>query len=877
MLKFNPGMLQTDKEVKAQFVVRENEFRAVCEIVRGSTSSLSCRHALVVGSRGQGKTMLLSRVAAEVRMDRELSSHAIVVQFMEENQEIDNLADFWMETLFHLARELATKSESLSNELIEAHVSLSTRWRDQEFEKLARSAVLEASDRIGRRLVLVIENMHSLFSKVDEDFGWGLRTTLRSTPQITLVASATHRLEVFDDPQGPLFGLFRLINLSPLNTEECRRLWVLANTTESTRHELRPLEILTGGNPRLIVIVATFADHRSVQKLMEELVALVDDHSEYFRYQLEILPKRERRVFIALIDLWRPASATEIAARARLDVRVVSTMLNRLIGRGVAMIVAGDSSRNRLYAASERLYSIYYKLRRGKNESFVVESLIHFMVSFYDMGEVTMMSEQLYIDGLESSSIQSGIEKALSNRARSEDDLHLKYEKIAQASERINDVKQVETRRFLVEELAKARQHNAWQDLLGVTDRFVSDGFLDKGTAENRARNWETITRLKSDAYLNLNMNDEVISLGEEADRRVNETSNVAILLGISHIKTNQVLAYFNHGDYASASRECAKIIQRFSVFDERYFDPQVVLAYIFQAQAEEAMGHFSTCITLFDKLLEKYGESDSLQLEQNLAVALYRRSVLLGRSRTDLQRAIRSFDEYIERYKRSKNVWISDHVIVSQMKQAINHGTLGSFEKEITYFDSVIHSVHERDSSRHQPRLLMALVYKGRRLAELGRSDEALDCCDEASRLVDGNQNITLEAKKRGIDWYANCTRALALMKLGQAEASLNMMKKAYDAFESTRSTDLEEIMRLAVELIAAGIREKDLIAVLQSNEGRAQTIQPLIVSLLRRVELRVNSPREVLEVADDLEQSIRHRLSHGLQPGYALRPSQT
>ena len=94
-------------------------------------------------------------------------------------------------------------------------------------------------------------------------------------------------------------------------------------------HEIRPLKILTGGNPRLLVMVATFARHRSLRQLMEELAVLVDENTDYFRGHLESLPKHERRVFVSLIDLWQASSAGEIATRSRLDIRVVSTMLGR--------------------------------------------------------------------------------------------------------------------------------------------------------------------------------------------------------------------------------------------------------------------------------------------------------------------------------------------------------------------------------------------------------------------------------------------------------------------------------------------------------------------------------------------------------------------
>ena len=119
--KFNPGTFQCDEEIIGQFVVRNRELGIVLEVLRGNIDSPSCQHILVVAPRGRGKTMLLARAAAELRTDDTLSGHLLPVRFMEESQEIFNLADFWLETLFHLAREIATQDPELARELRETH------------------------------------------------------------------------------------------------------------------------------------------------------------------------------------------------------------------------------------------------------------------------------------------------------------------------------------------------------------------------------------------------------------------------------------------------------------------------------------------------------------------------------------------------------------------------------------------------------------------------------------------------------------------------------------------------------------------------------------------------------------------------------------
>ena len=409
--KFNPGTFQSDKEVIAQFVVRNRELGVVLEVLRGNIDSPSCQHILVVAPRGRGKSMLLARVAAELRADAAFTETLLPVRFMEESQEVFNLADFWLETLFHLARECAASHPELTRELRATHADLSGRWRERMLADHARAAVLDAADRLDRKLVLTVENLQSLCGDVEEGFGWKLRGELQTEPRIMLLATATSRFDRLDDVNEPFFELFRIFNLEPLATEDCRRLWEEVSGDQVSTREMRPLEILTGGSPRLLVIVAEFARHRSLRQLMEELVTLVDEHTEYFRGHLEALAKTERRVYLAVIDLWQPSAAGEIAARSRLDVRTVSTMLGRLADRGA--VIAEGTGRKRRYAAAERLYSIYYKLRRERDEAAVVQSLIHFMAAIYSKAEMADMTSGLRLEMAESPVIREGILRAI--------------------------------------------------------------------------------------------------------------------------------------------------------------------------------------------------------------------------------------------------------------------------------------------------------------------------------------------------------------------------------------------------------------------------------------------------------------------------------
>ena len=70
---------------------------------------------------------------------------------------------------------------------------------------------------------------------------------------------------------------------------------------------------------------------------------------------LESLRAQERRAYVALARLWKPAMAREVGDPARLDTSQCSALLARLVGRGVVTI-EGGTPRQKRYYLSERLY-----------------------------------------------------------------------------------------------------------------------------------------------------------------------------------------------------------------------------------------------------------------------------------------------------------------------------------------------------------------------------------------------------------------------------------------------------------------------------------------------------------------------------------------
>ena len=433
--KYNPGFL-SDNEITESFCVRTDEFASIIECVRACTGN-SNSHTIVIGPRGSGKTHLLLRVAAEVRRDASLAGFFPVV-FPEESYEVSTIGELWLECLDRLA-EQAPESERASLRL--SYADIKTTANDQDLQDRCLGSILDFADRCGKRVLLIVENLNMLFADLAEpDAGWRLRQTLQTEPRIVLLGSAISRFEEIDHPDHALYDLFRVVTLRPLDTEECTVLWQAVSGKPSEQMAIRPLEILTGGSPRLLAIIARFGAGRSFRELMDDLLDLVDNHTEYFKGHLESLPAQERRVYLALARLWKPATTKEISDQARLDTNLCSAVLKRLERRG-AVAVEGGTARRRQYYLTERLYNIYYLLRRGGGSNRVVEALIDFMVCLYSPAEmwdlVIRTYEESPIAGTLDAQIAGSVAGALHKEAKA-------FESMGRADEAIAIYEQME-------------------------------------------------------------------------------------------------------------------------------------------------------------------------------------------------------------------------------------------------------------------------------------------------------------------------------------------------------------------------------------------------------------------------------------------------
>ena len=635
--KYNPGFL-SDDELVASFCVRTHEFESMVEMLRECTGA-SNQHQIVIGPRGSGKTSLLLRVAAEVRRDADLAAGFFPIVFAEESYEVSTAGEFWLECLAHLADQAPERQDA--PDLHATLVDLRAIQDDQMLGERCLAALLDFADRESKRLVLMVENLNMMFrDMMDSQAGWRLRKVLQTEPRIILLASATSRFNEIDKPDHALYDLFRVLTLRPLKTVECAILWETVAGQSRPKNTIRSLEILTGGSPRLLAIVARFGAGLSFRDLMDNLLDLVDDHTEYFKSHLESLPAQERRVYLALADLWKPALTKEIAERARLETSKCSAQLMRLVERG-AVLVAGGSARRKQYYLSERMYNIYYLLRRGQER--LVEVLIRFMAAYYSPSELHDIGSRIAREIVDATPVmrplyQSASQKLLALAEKSARKLVMRgYQRWQQgrAEDALDAYDQV-VRKFGHSEVPGLRVAVAMALVnkgvsLGALNRLkealtACDEVLHRFAESDVPDLQECVARAlvsKSAALVELNRLEEALAACDEVLHRFAESEVPELLAAVAGALVNKGIALGALDRSEEALAVFDQVLHRFDDSDEPELVEQVGNALLAKGGVLAALNRPEEAVVVYDEVLRRFGGTDTTGNLQRAANAL--------------------------------------------------------------------------------------------------------------------------------------------------------------------------------------------------------------------------------------------------------------
>jgi tetratricopeptide (TPR) repeat protein len=379
---FNPALLKPD-ELRSLFVARHAERDQILQHLRAAGSSP--QHVLVVGERGMGKTTLLLRVAYSLDEEPGLGRKWLAVRFDEEQYNLGELADFWLNCLEKIGEETGDPAPLREvDELVRS-------FKGQELREAAFLRLRQYSVQHNQRLLLLVDNFDLLLARLHVQEVRRLREVLQSESWLLLVGASAN--PVVFDYDSPFYDFFHGIYLEPLAFEETlsfllklgtnlKREAETARLLESRRSDLSTLHALIGGNLRTVTLLFSLLDQEPRADLKFLLDRLLDQYTSSYKDAVEALAPQGQRVFDALARAWDPTTADEVSRDLRIERGVASAQLHRLAERGLVVKVQLPQ-RSLGFQVRDRLFNLWYLMRGGRRQRPSLQALLSFLKLFY--------------------------------------------------------------------------------------------------------------------------------------------------------------------------------------------------------------------------------------------------------------------------------------------------------------------------------------------------------------------------------------------------------------------------------------------------------------------------------------------------------------
>ncbi len=828
LIKHNPFFL-SEEELVSSFAVRQAELNLLLDIIRENTGSVN-QHVIIIGPRGIGKTMLVLRLALAVRQDESLSRSWYPVVLPEEIYDVASEGEVWLRVLERISVQEREASRDY-NRWLQSYESLRGEREEQKLRVKALATLSEFAGERNTRLMVIIENLQMVLSEQSgSDAAWDLRRTLLNNSEIMIIATATTRFKEIMNAEKANFELFREITLTPLSTEDCRVLWRLIAGEDLVNDRIRPMEVLTGGSPRLLAILADFSAGKSLNELMDDLVVLIDDHTTYFKANVEALPSLERRVFVTLAELWEPAEARQVARRCRLEVNKTSALLKRLVDKG-AVVEAGKVGRKNLYQIAERLYNIYHLMRLSGIETDRVRALVRFMIPMYGQERVAhaLADEACRLEGDRRKAWINGYREILADAACRAESL----ERLRQATPEsffvlpetadisrtfitiLPDLKVKEQKqeiKILQDEAAKAYKKDDFQTAINQLDVLLSR-FGDNDDPSLR----KTIARAlfnKGHALESLDRHEEAITVYDDMVRRFSKYDDPTLRKQVAHALLHKGLdlGRLKRGEEAIAVYD--ELIRRFGEAVDPTLRGHVVGALFNKGLDLGRLKRGEEAIAVYDELIFRFGEADDPALREGVARGLINKGNTLYELKR-MEEAIGVYDDLIRRFGEADDPALRERVARGLFNKGNTLHEHKRMEEAIGVYDDLIHRFGEADDPALREVVAKGLFNKGVDLDELKRTEEAIGVYDDLIRRFGEAGDPALH---EGVA-CALCKKSIALKKLGRGEEEIAVHDDLLRRFAATSDPAVRKAVACALNLRAWSVyAKKDRLMVNQA-----------------------------------------------------------
>ena len=380
------------ERLRSTSVARGHLLDNAIESLRGSVGRKSKSHQLFIGPRGIGKTHLLSCIEDAVQSDETLDASVVVVRFPEESNRTLSFADFLIGTCGILKEVLEDEPR-----WAELFAAVETEDDDAKVVDTLVPAFREENRRRGRTLLVMLENLGEVLARQirERNEVAALRKFLMADNGCLLVATAPLHFDEITDVEQPFYDFFDIQILESLSFEEtvevirlnleCDGKTDILESLKDMLPRLQALYRMTGGNPRLAMMLYELIAHESVTRVQDQFHLLLDRISPFYQGRLSELPPGQRALLECLASMRdEEKTPAAIAARMRMSQQETSSLLKRLSdARYLRAVRHPRDRRSRLYTIREGFFDIWLAMNLSRGARRRLPFLLEFFSLFY--------------------------------------------------------------------------------------------------------------------------------------------------------------------------------------------------------------------------------------------------------------------------------------------------------------------------------------------------------------------------------------------------------------------------------------------------------------------------------------------------------------
>ena len=293
---YNPDLLSRDA-LKRYFVGRRPLLERILAELKRERPEAIPQHRLILGQRGMGKTSLLRRLAVAVDEDPQLAEIWLPLTFPEEQYNVADLADLWLNCLDALGDALERAGDT---DRAEALDTLIESLADADAETVLR-ALLDQARGLDRRLLLLLDNADLILQRLRNEH-WALRETLQSEPGYwssppapapSRPPTSTMRPSTTSSASTASKGLPEdELRATLIRLRRARKHPAVTDLVHQDPARIRTLHLLTGGNPRTTVLRYGVLAQGPSGDVRSDLESLLDRVTPLYKARFEELPEQ---------------------------------------------------------------------------------------------------------------------------------------------------------------------------------------------------------------------------------------------------------------------------------------------------------------------------------------------------------------------------------------------------------------------------------------------------------------------------------------------------------------------------------------------------------------------------------------------------------